>query len=214
MAKISFNINDLRQLAFGYVAPPYPLGSSAGSTTVKQLSGNFQFKANFAGAEYTMPTKMRIPKKNQAPDVGWYQLPNEPMMGFDLYKEVKTTRVNQQNKTGGRKGTVKEIINLEDWTIRLRGIMISLDETNYPEDQLSEINKLCQEGSVLDIQNYVCQLLGITRVVIMHLRLIDNEQLPVWAQAYEITMISDQDFDLELLENTNSQTVSANAITI
>lgn len=126
--------------------------------------------------------------------IGTVVLPNEPSIEITSRKNiVETALVGTQ-----RRGTVKELINIEDWNIRIRGLAITYDNPfDYPEDQVKALNDLYNRNESLEIMCALTRLLGIYRLVIREFNL--PEMIGVQhAQAYEFLCTSDEDFTLEI----------------
>lgn len=119
-------------------------------------------------------------------------LPNEPLIQIDGgYNLVRTTMVGST----GNQGTVKELMQRDDYKISIRGIIINQKSAkNFPEDDFANLHKICVKGQRMTIDNAMCALLGIYDVV------IENFSFPHTpsqnAQAYEINMWSDELFQL------------------
>ncbi len=126
--------------------------------------------------------------------IGDFVLPNEPSISFVSRKNIVSTPLTGST----RRGTVKELINIEDWVITIRGIAINFDSKNfYPEDQVKGLNDLYNKNEALPIQCALTSLLGIYRVVIREFQLPEMVGIQ-HAQAYQFVLESDEDFILEL----------------
>lgn len=126
--------------------------------------------------------------------IGGLVLPNEPTIYiFGRKNVVETSLVGST-----RRGTVKELIGVDDYSITIRGIAINYDDNKvYPEDQVKAIHDLYLQNESLEIQCGLTSLLGIYRVVIKHIAL--PEMIGIQhAQAYELQCVSDEDFLLEI----------------
>lgn len=126
--------------------------------------------------------------------LGGVLLPNEPTISFAVKK-----RVVQTDLVGSkRKGTVKELINSEDWQVTIRGVAINFDSKDfYPEDIVKSLNELSNREEALEIRCALTSLLGIYRLVIVNFRLLEMVGVQ-HAQAYEFRCVSDEDFILEI----------------
>lgn len=121
-------------------------------------------------------------------------LPNEPSISISSRKTIVETALVGST----RRGTVKELINIEDWTITIRGIAINYaSKSYYPEDQVKALKDLYEINEALEVQCALTRLLGIYRVVIRDFQL--PEMIGIQhAQAYQFTCTSDEDFILTL----------------
>jgi hypothetical protein len=97
-----------------------------------------------------------------------------------------------------RKGSVKELISIDDDSITIRGIIVNTKSTrDYPEDEVLALKELIDRPEALAIECGLTELLGIYRLV------IEDWDLPEirgfqHAQAYELKCTSDEDWNLEI----------------
>jgi Domain of unknown function (DUF6046) len=203
MAEFSISIPDLYERAFGvkrgnefnqnevylglYSPPPFP-----DLPKNNEAEGEFVNVRNsilgrgYNGQQLFMPVK-----------IGNLVLPNEPTLAITGRKTiVETVLVGSST----RRGTVKELISVEDYQLTIRGVCINANQPHvYPEDQVKFINDLYLQDVAHKILCGLTSLLGIYRVVIKDISF--PEMIGVQhAQAYQITMVSDEDFILELDE--------------
>lgn len=121
-------------------------------------------------------------------------LPNEPTISISSRKNIVETALAGST----RRGTVKELIAIEDWEITIRGIALNTESRDvYPEDQVKKLNQLYGKNAALDIECALTNLLGIYRVVIKSFSLPEMVGIQ-HAQAYEFVCVSDEDFVLEI----------------
>jgi len=125
--------------------------------------------------------------------IGGIQLPNEPIITINIKKKVVETPLYGSK----RKGTVKEIISIEDYIMSIKGVAINYnDSVNYPSDQVEQLNELFLKNEALEIICPLTQLLGIEYIVIKNFAL--PEMIGVQhAQAYQFAAVSDEEFILE-----------------
>lgn len=210
-----YNLNDLYRYVFNYVAPPFPIGGIPDPMNLlpikkapdaallgfpsdeepKKLNGEF-VQDSMLGAELRMPTALRIPEK----DKPWFKLPNEPIISLIGRKEVVVTPVIRTRDERGRvyRGTVKEEMYIDDYTISIRGIAYNAEEDDYPEDVMRQIRIHTEFPGVLEIKNYLLNhIFNISLVVVNSYRYPRNEEMPFRGQAYEIGMLSDENFGIE-----------------
>lgn len=202
MAKVQFDIGSLYTKAFGIGrGQPYQ-GDQANKVTVATVGeGGYQTPEN-RDAEGTEFVNMRATV--QAANVtgrpffmpvrlGGVLLPNEPTISLNLKKRIEETALVGST----RKGTVKELISVEDWAITLRGIAINQQSKKvYPEDQVKALNDLFARNEAIQIESALTNLLGIYRIVLKEFDL--TEMVGVQhAQAYQFLAVSDEDFILE-----------------
>lgn len=131
-----------------------------------------------------------------------YELPNEPLISLGLTKTiVETATVGKE-----RKGTVKEYICTEDYSITIKGVCIDLEDPEvYPAKQVAVLNDLMEINESLEVDsNPYLELFGIRKMVIKEIQ-FDEMIGESGLQKYTITAVSDQDFyaDLNEKEKTN-----------
>lgn len=126
--------------------------------------------------------------------IGELLLPNEPTVFISGRKEIVKTRLAGSK----RKGSVKELIGVDDYVITIRGIAITHNSTTvYPEATVKGIIDLYNQNASLEIRSAITNLLGIYRVVIESIDF--PEMIGVQhAQAYQLKCVSDEEFVLEI----------------
>jgi hypothetical protein len=204
MASQNFDIASLFERAFGYkqglpfdsskIVPPQYLETTPYENVPQTDESEFskfrqmrlQLGGNVLGQPLFMPVGFDV-------DGELVLLPNEPTLQVSVKKiVVKTQLVGSK-----RDGMVKELISLDDYEIVLRGIAISTTSKKvFPEDDIYKIHELFLKNKSVSIISGLTALLGINKVV------IESFDLPTMigiqhAQAYELKMVSDADFQLE-----------------
>lgn len=126
--------------------------------------------------------------------LGGVMLPNEPSISISSRKNIVETALAGST----RRGTVKELISIEDWQVTIRGVAINFESRLvYPEDQVKALRDLYERNESLTVACALTNLLGIYRLVIRDFEL--PEMIGVQhAQAYQFNCTSDEDFLLEL----------------
>lgn len=175
---IQLDLNALFQSAFGYVAMPYPQGEFA-FNPVAGLE-NIQ-KNDILGRPVPMPVALNS-----------YTLPNAVI-------EIAGKKSIQETPLAGNKerGTVKELISVNDYKVNIKGIIVNQESDNFPGGDVSTLYELHELSEPVTIECPVTDLFFINQVVIKKIRL--PEINGTHAQAYEIEAISDEDFTAELL---------------
>ena len=126
--------------------------------------------------------------------LGGLVLPNEPTVIISSKKNIVETALAGST----RKGTVKELIAIEDWSVTIRGIAINYaSKLVYPEDQVKALRDLYERNEALEVQCALTNLLGIYKLVIRQFDLPEMVGIQ-HAQAYQFVCTSDEDFILEL----------------
>lgn len=128
-----------------------------------------------------------------------FVFPNEPLISLGLTKTiVETATVGKE-----RKGTVKEYICTEDYTLSIKGICVNEnpeDRDKYPAEQVQELQRLFEINDSVNVENNpFLELFGIRRLVF---KSIDWDEMAgqQGLQKYSITAVSDQDFYADLSE--------------
>ncbi|OQY03185.1 MAG: hypothetical protein B6I20_05555 [Bacteroidetes bacterium 4572_117] len=175
---MEFDLTDLYAKTFGYVAMPYPLGN----LSLPDFKGRANNLADALVGKTLLGNTVWMPV---VIDNQW--LPNT-FMNITAQKHIVKTAVT------GRSGTVKEIVNIQDYKIQIRGFIIDNETNGYPVDEVEKLHALFEKDISLPIVNNLCEILGINMVVLEALKV--PEQIYQNVQAYELTMVSDDDFDV------------------
>lgn len=137
-----FNIKDVLVSALGYKGLPYPGVWFPGNNRTGQKS-----EYRFDGAEYELKTHSDLGSVLRKQDAQGryyflpvilvykgkeYEIPNAVISFTGKKNIVETAMV-------GRKGTVKELININDYEINIQGVV---QADGFPESALTELNEL------------------------------------------------------------------------
>jgi len=120
-------------------------------------------------------------------------LPNEPLITISGRNEIIKTKLT------GIKGTVKEYIAMDDYSIKIQGLIINEASDDYPEDQVRQIRALCESKEAVKISNRLLTLFDIHQVTILDWDFIAVEGHQN-CQAYQIACLSDWPVDLILVK--------------
>ena len=141
---------------------------------------------NALGVPMIFPLSLRLPKSGESE----WLLPLEPMITIS----GKQILVKRQVMKGKARGSVKERWTLDDYSVKIEGILIGQDG-RYPEDDVRQLRKMCEAGEVLA----TCPLLelyGISRLV------IESWEVPHTSgeanQNYSLSCLSDDSYKLLL----------------
>lgn len=187
-----YDLNQVYKSAFGHARAPYPALLIESKTfgfspvgSLKALKGTFTLRSTL-GAEYTLPTKLD----------GW-QIPQEPTLSINGGKNIVETALNR----GERTQNVLEEINLNNYRIRLRGVILNEEEFDvYPETSIRRLREICEKAGSVTIENGLTTIWNISKVAIKDFEMFEVKGY-LGAQAFEIDLISDQDFELELIDD-------------
>lgn len=180
-----FDIRELVGQAHGY--GDTMRGFAAEASQLKRISvdgiGQLISGTNPLGNPYFMDFFVFLNKQKR-------RLPNEPLVSLSGQNRIVKTAV----AGGGRSGTVKERIAVDDWKITLSGVCINADNPfAYPHEQVEQIKELKAVRGALVVQNDLLRLFDIYNIVIERVHL-DSMPGVQHAQKYEITALSDEDF--------------------
>ncbi len=135
-----------------------------------------------------------------------YQLPNEPVVTITGSKKIiKTalTGVNREDEVQ-RRGTVKELISVNDYKIKITGRIIDEDRPGrYPERIVTKIRNLFELRRALTINCKITDMLGITHIAVDKLSFPGDSGMEN-SQRYEISGFSDEDFRTDLISQEAS----------
>lgn len=186
-----YNPAEVYQQAFRHVRPPYPnLVRESGTLgisplgTVRALKGSFKLTSAL-NTIFTLPTK-----------IDDWQMPNEPTIEIRGGKNIIETQLNR----GDRVQNVLEEVNLNNYRIRIRGVILNEQEFDvYPEQDVRRLREICEKPGSVSIVNGITALFNITQVAISDFDFFEVKGF-AGAQAYELDLFSDTDFELELIE--------------
>jgi hypothetical protein len=182
------DIIKLYQQVFGYVGIPQPKMFIQGPRVEVELSDSDMFIRDDAKYEGTsvFGTPLFMPCR-----LDDYMLPNEPLITINGQNTIVKTLLT------GVKGSVKEIINSDDYVIKIQGIIVNEDSDDLPEDDIRTMRTILEKKDSIFISNRLLTLFDIHQVVIESFTFpgVEGQQN---CQAYEINCISDWPIELML----------------
>ncbi|MDO4225131.1 MAG: DUF6046 domain-containing protein [Bergeyella zoohelcum] len=195
---MEFNIKELVAKAhFDYVGPAFPSWWGQNKTKFVLPSLSNIGSSLLLGKPYFQELKVAHEGKI-------YTFPNEPLITLGLTKTiVETATVGKE-----RKGTVKEYICTEDYTLTIKGICVNEapeERQIYPAEQVQMLQEMFEINDKLElINNPFLLLFDIKSIVLKDIQWEEmaGEQ---GLQKYTITAISDQDFYADLIEKEKIQ---------
>lgn len=186
-----YSTSAVYEAAFKKMRAPYPnllLQTNAPTLpfvgAIKALKGQFNLRSKL-NTEYTLPTKLD----------GW-QIPQEPTITISGGKNIVETELNR----GERKQNVLEEINLNNYQLIIRGVI--LNETNfdsYPEEDVRRLREILEKAGSVTIENGLTSIWNISKVAIVRWEMFEVKGY-IGAQAFELECKSDEDFELELVD--------------
>jgi hypothetical protein len=162
MATIIYDIEQLYQRIFGN-GQTYHIGKKAGTDSAIAALPGYKVAANKAaalpeilqttdgyGVDIWLPVWFEDLPKNIG-DNGTLFLPYCVMRLTGMSTIVRTPQAE-------RMGSVKELYNVDDYKITLKGFFIDKDKRVYPDAQLAELKKLHKAGVDFKIKNYLTDI--------------------------------------------------------
>lgn len=200
-----FNLKEITARAFlDYVGPGYPgflydVSTKGGKLKIKKGGKKIDLNSinvsGFTGGKYFLTLTLT----HKGVD---YALPNEPLISLGLSKTiVETATVGKY-----RRGTVKEYICTEDYTISIKGICFDEDNPSaYPSEQVRLLRSMVDINEALEIKsNPFFTLFDIGKIVIKDIQ-FEDMMGQGGMQKYTISAISDQDFYADLEEKNKAK---------
>jgi len=212
MAEISFNLASLFETTFGYKTqafkPEFSMvtGDRSPSRSEQGANGSAYYTKDALGVEYFMPVKLTYQdSQTNAQGTGlqgsnttgtlkdWW-LPY-PVISITSRKTIIETPLTE------RRGTVKELINIQDYDIVVRGFIISATN-DFPENDVTTLRTIYEQNTALSIQ---CPL---TDIFLLRPDRSGSDQVVIRAinfpsingfkniRPYELHMVSDEPFNL------------------
>ena len=202
MAEVNFDVNSLFEKAFGFGrGKPYD-SQQIKEGTALQADGydvdsvvSDQEGTEFVNMRNTIRATDKLGRQLFLPmQIGTVLLPNEPTVSITGRKMIIETGLVGSE----RRGSVKELIRQEDYTLTIRGIAINQESKRvYPEDTVKELHELYLLNESLKVESALTSLLGIYRLVIKQITFPEMVGIQ-HAQAYELLCVSDEDFELNI----------------
>lgn len=219
MAEIAFDLAQLFESTFGYKTQAFEpdfeevKGIKPPGRVEQGVYGSAYYGRSALGREYYMPVTLTYPDEralpSSSPDLAFsdgddtvtvlkkWDLPNA-VIAISSRKVIVETPMTE------RRGTVKELINIEDYEIVVKGFIIGASN-EFPEAEVATLREVYEQNVALSIQCPLTDLFllrpgrnGSDKVVIKELK------LPIVTgvkniRPYELVMASDEGFSLVLV---------------
>jgi len=184
----NINLISLYQQVFGYTGIPTlrPIDTRISMQEDTTDEPYFNEDAQYSDMAGSLGTPLYMPCKL---DDLW--LPNEPLITISGQNTIIKTVLT------GVKGSVKELINTDDYSIKIQGIVVNESGDDLPEDIIRQIRNICEKRESVTISNRLLTLFDIHQVAIEAFTFPGIEGYQN-CQAYEITCTSDWPLDLIL----------------
>jgi len=198
MAELSFDLGDLFEQTFGYKTQAFQpqFATVSGDSVLLRVEqgvyGSPYYADDALGTEYFLPVTITY---NNGTSLQQWNLPY-PIISLSSRKTIIETPLTE------RRGTVKELINIQDYEITIKGFIISATADDFPENDVMTLRSVYEQNIALSIQCPLTDLFlirpdrsGSDQVVIKELK------LPAIAgvkhiRPYELLLVSDEPFNL------------------
>jgi hypothetical protein len=181
----NFSVFDIYSMVFGYRAIPFPTEKIPQKNLSETMSkiGVSLFKRDANGREAFCPITLEYNGKS-------YDLPYSTIAIQLRKKIIDTPLIN-------RRGSVKELIQIEDYKFTINGVYLS--DSDFPEDELTELDELFNINEPVKIKNAFVEIFlkQDNSVVIESCDLPDMKGV-TGAQAYSFSIVSDTILELEI----------------
>lgn len=182
---LTLDISTLFQQAFGAAAPPFEIQRPGNTQSAfANTLGSPMYAADANGRYYFLPVKL-----------GGVQL-SYPIVRISGRKTIVETQMV------ARRGSVKELINIEDYSISIMGLLVGKNQ--WPEDGIAQLRDLYERNESLDIENALTDIFlsvpgtgGKDKVVITSLD-IPEVRGSETVVGYRIELLSDQELILTI----------------
>ena len=197
MAQLSFDLAELFQTTFGYKSPAFnpdfnkATGDKLSPRTETGAYGAGYYTSYHSGVEYYMPVKLGYVDNGITTE---WDLPY-PVISISSKKTIIETPLTE------RRGTVKELINIRDYEIVVKGFIINA-VNEFPESKVTSLRSIYEQNTPLSIKCPITDIFllrpdrsGSDQVVITGLKFpavtgVKN------IRPYELHLVSDEPFNL------------------
>jgi hypothetical protein len=218
MAEISLSLADLFEQTFGYRTQAFDpqfkhvtgFGNSLSDRKEQGISGSPYYANDARGNEYYLPVTITYPDVSTLPDPPPGLLFSGDDNSFAVFKKwnlpypvvsISSKKTIIETPLTERRGTVKELINIQDYEIVIKGFMIG-NTNEFPEEDVTMLRTLYEQNSVLSIQCPLTDVFlirpdrnGSDKVVISALQFPPVTGIKN-VRPYELHMVSDESFNL------------------
>ncbi|MFI3322087.1 MAG: DUF6046 domain-containing protein [Rikenellaceae bacterium] len=194
MGNTKYNIADILISALGYKGTPFPGGFIPPTPPKYGVSGG-EYTYNTTISEKTSSALGSTLRKKDAQG-NWYFLP-VTLNGVELPNtiiSIKGKKTIVETAMVGRRGTVKELISVDDYEIEIAGVAF---ESDYPDEMIAELNNLYTINESISLK---CALTDIfledeDKVVIKSIEFPPIQGYET-SQAYKMSLVTDRSFEL------------------
>ncbi len=207
MADITYNLAELFQSQFG-VAPvvPFVLPTREEVPANIDITGLNVIKPTRHGVISHLGTPVMFPvwfkagnyqKLKPNGEVTRVDITNDLLLPFSTMVDFEREKIVAESPAASGYGTVKETYAIGDWSVRIRGFIISDEPGKFDEKGIKDLLRFEELADVVDVQGHMFNLLGIKRILIKRIGLPKTEGRPT-VQPYILECVSDTAIELIL----------------
>ncbi len=220
MGEISLSLSTLFEQTFGYKTTAFEpeFGDENSSKQIQrkeQGAGGSPYYTNDAfGVEYYMPVTLVYPDTTTSGSPPPGNTPAASDKQFVTRKKwslpypivsLKSKKTIVETAMTERGGTLKELINIKDYEILVRGFIVGTTE-DYPERDVTTLRTIYEQNTAISMQCPLTDIFllrpdrsGSDQVVISELIIKENVAVKNIC-AYEMKLVSDEPFNLISIE--------------
>jgi hypothetical protein len=191
---MTLSIPALFEQAFGYRSRAFEPQFKPQSPE-RTIDNPYYSGRSLNGSPYTAVDKVTGREYYMPVTLGGMSLPF-PVVSVTCRKHIIETPLVE------RRGTVKELISIEDWDIKIKGLIVSTSDV-YPEEAVTQLRDLFERNEAIEMQNAITDIFLITPdrkgsdlVVIKDISFPEVRGV-MNVRAYELSLVSDAPFDLK-----------------
>lgn len=201
MADINFNLIELYTKVFGIKGVRFAISSDAQASKRGVVEYNsLNLPALPKARAYSVlgtPIYEQITLKTSNRE---YTFPDWPLIDISASKNIVTTAIK------GRNGSVKEYINIDDYQVNIRGILINYESDDYPEDLVYDLHETFKLKTEMQVTSPVMNLLDIHNLVIKDIKIPEVEGYNN-IQPYLLQCLSDEPIELVIKDAKNQNKI-------
>ena len=194
-----FNLGDMLLNVIGYKGLPYP-GGFIPDAPGKHKADGYEYPGEQASEKTSSDFGSTLRKKDA--QGRWYFMPialEHKGTEYEIPNAVISIRGKKsivETAMVGRKGTVKELISVDDYEIRIAGVCLDVD---FPDQQINALNELYNINESVTLK---CALTDIfldeeDKVVIKSIDFAEMKGCET-AQVFTMELVTDRSFELIL----------------
>lgn len=168
------------------VVPPLDPKGYPDLEAIREEEEKDVLRYNVLGIPMVFPLSLRLPKAGESE----WLLPYEPMITITGKQIIARRQVIK----GKSRGSVKERWTLDDYSVKIEGILMG-EGGRYPEEDMRRLRRYCEAGEVI-ASSPLLELFGISRLV------FEGWEMPHTAgeanQNYSLSCLSDDTYKLLL----------------